>query len=174
MQQPSLVESAKRDPEAFGRLFDRYFDLIYRFFWYRCKDRMLSEDLTSETFFKALRQLPHFEGGDEDFLPWLYTIARNTLVDRMRKKQEEPVEIVENDLRTENPYHQVELRMDVWMLLSQLSEQQRQVVQLRFIDDMPVKEIADMIGKSESATKSILYRALKQLKEAGAEGGLGS
>ena len=174
MQQPSLVESAKRDPEAFGQLFDRYFDLIYRFFWYRCKDRTLAEDLTSETFYKALRQLHRFEGGDDDFLPWLYTIARNTLVDRSRKKQEEPIEIMENDHRTENPYHQVELRMDVWMLLSELSEQQRQVVQLRFIDDLPVKEIADVIGKSDSATKSILYRALKQLKEAGAEGGLGS
>lgn len=174
MQQPSLVEAAKRDPEAFGQLFDRYFELIYRFFWYRCKDRMLSEDLTSETFFKALRQLRHFQGNDDDFLPWLYTIARNTLVDRSRKKQEDLVDYHENDLRTENPYHQVELQMDVWMLLSQLPEQQRQVVQLRFIDDLPVKEIADVIGKSESATKSILYRALKQLKEAGAEGGVGS
>jgi len=174
MQQPSLVESAKRDPEAFGQLFDRYFDHIYRFFWYRCKDRTLTEDLTSETFYKALRQLHRFEGSDDDFLPWLYTIARNTLVDRTRKRTEEPVEILENDHHADNPYYHVELRLDLGLLLSELSEQQRQVVQLRFIEDMPVKEIANVIGKSESATKSILYRALKQLKESGVKGGLGS
>ena len=79
-----LVDRAKRDPEAFGALYDRYFSQIYRFVFSRLRDQTSAEDVTSEVFMKALRSIPRYQDTGRPFTAWLYQISVNTINDRYR------------------------------------------------------------------------------------------
>src|SRR5437588_13020280 len=94
-EERELVERAKEDPEAFGALYDRYFPQIYRFTYSRVRDQSLAEDVTSEVFFKALRNIKRYTYSGHPFSAWLYHIALNAVADHYRGAAGKEVELEE-------------------------------------------------------------------------------
>src|SRR5438309_11433893 len=83
-EERELVERAKEDPDAFGALYDRYFPQIYRFAYCRVRDQSLAEDVTSEVFFKALKNIKRYTYSGHAFSSWLYQITLNAVADHYR------------------------------------------------------------------------------------------
>lgn len=157
------------DADAFARLYDAHIDPIYRFIFYRVGETGLAEDLTSQVFLKAWEKLHQYEVRGLPFGAWLFRIARNLIADHYRAKREvlsleasevEQVVIVENVAVT------VETKVDIDLLLAQLSrltENQRQVLTLKFLDGLDTDEIAKILGKREGAIRALQMRGLQTL-----------
>jgi RNA polymerase sigma-70 factor (ECF subfamily) len=174
-----LVEQAKSDPHAFGQLFDRHYDDIYKYVLHRTANAELAQDLTSETFFKALNKLWTFRWQNVPFSAWLYRIASNEVNGFYRKHKNFksiPLEEVVDGSGTE--YHEFKeemksaheeisknlLFLELHQALTCLKNRYQDVITLRFFENKKVKEIAEILNKSEGTVKSLLHRALKQLQ----------
>jgi RNA polymerase sigma-70 factor, ECF subfamily len=169
-----LVESAKAgDTEAFAALYDRYLETVYRYVYYRVGSRQLAEDLTSETFLRALRRIGTFTWQGRDFAAWLVTIARNLVADHFKSSrfrlEISTADIVATDSgseTTEGPEHTV---MQAWTnaalleALKRLNPQQQECLVLRFLQGLSVAETARIMGKNEGAIKTLQYRAVRTL-----------
>jgi len=162
-----LVERAKSDPEAFGVLYDRYVDEIYRFARARLGNAPAAEDVTADVFVKALRGISRYRDRGRPFSCWLYRIARNAVADHFRH---EPVSRQLSD-RLPDADTQVEATAirrlevdDLWGRVEKLPPQQRVAMTLRFRDDRSAREAAAIMGKSEAAVKLLIYRAVGRLR----------
>jgi RNA polymerase sigma-70 factor, ECF subfamily len=163
-----LVEQAKSgDTEAFGQVYDACVDRVYRFIFFRVSDVPTAEDLTSQVFLKAWRNLGRYRPNGP-ILAWLYTIARNTVIDHYRTfKQTVPLEeaapvAVQNDSLDE----MVEFGFEMEALqksLQTLTDEQREVIILKFIAEFDTDQIARKMGKSEGAVRALQMRALQSL-----------
>jgi RNA polymerase sigma-70 factor (ECF subfamily) len=164
-----LVERAKREPEAFGALYDRYFAQIYRFAYSRVHDQSLAEDVTSEVFFKALKNINRYSYSGHPFSSWLYQITLNQVADHYRGQHGE-VELEDRqDLPTTEPaVVDVVVRRDrsrrIWSAIDQLPRQQRAAMVLKFGEDRKIDEIAHIMGKSSGAVKLLLHRGVERLR----------
>jgi RNA polymerase sigma-70 factor (ECF subfamily) len=168
-----LVSRAQSgDPEAFGALYDRYVDLIFRYIYYRVGDRTLAEDLTSETFVRALRRISTFSWQGRDFGAWLVTIARNLVADHYksaRVRLEMPTADLLGagaDRPAAGPEGEVLDSMNNAALLDavrQLGSDQQECVVLRFLEGLSVHETALAMGRKEGAVKALQYRAIRSL-----------
>jgi RNA polymerase sigma-70 factor, ECF subfamily len=156
--------------EAFGVLYDRYLEKIYRFVYYKTFDTATAEDLTSSTFFKALNKITTLDLERGNFSTWIYSIARNTVVDHYRSHRFAATEggdvfdLVEDD-RTEDTldaFHSLSL---VEEYLKTLSASQREIVTLRVWEGRSYKEIAAIIGGTESSVKMSFSRTIRKLRE---------
>lgn len=172
-----LVEEAKVSPEAFGRLYDRHFPRIYSYIVRRVGNREVAEDLTSETFFKALSHIRKYEYTGLPFAAWLYRIAGNVVADYYRRQR--PDQPLDTEMPLPAPGDGPEewvLRLDqrqtVLEAVSQLTPEQQDVVLLRFEHGFRLKEIAGICGKTEGAVKALMFRALHTLKQRLAESGV--
>jgi RNA polymerase sigma-70 factor (ECF subfamily) len=168
-----LVAAAQAgDTEAFAALYDRYLDTIYRYVYYRVGSRQLAEDLTSETFLRALRRIGTFTWQGRDFAAWLVTIARNLVADHFKSSRFR-LEITTADMvanegaeTAEGPEHAV---MRAWTntalleALKRLNPQQQECLVLRFLQGLSVAETARIMGKNEGAIKTLQYRAVRTL-----------
>lgn len=161
-----LVRKAKSgDARAFGRLYDSTLDRIYRYIFFRVTDAELAEDLTSQVFLKAWENLRRYKPGGP-FVAWLYTIARNTVIDHYRtRKQSVPLDqtVIKDDPELDE---KVDLKHDIGILqeaMQELTEEQREVLTLRFLADMETGEIAERMQKSEGAVRALQMRALQAL-----------
>jgi RNA polymerase sigma-70 factor (ECF subfamily) len=169
IEERELVERAKRDPEAFGALYDRYFPQIYRFAYSRVRDQSLAEDVTSEVFFKALKNINRYTYGGHPFSSWLYQITLNAVADHYRGQRGE-VELEEGaDMASQEPAVLDEVvRRDrsrrVWSAIDQLPKQQRAAMVLKFGEDRKIDEIAVILGKSSGAVKLLLHRGVERLR----------
>jgi RNA polymerase sigma-70 factor (ECF subfamily) len=153
--------------ERFGELYDVYAGRIYAYLWYRTGHRETAEDLTSTVFLKALDRLRQFTGGS--FRAWLYTIARTTLIDHYRTQHpSEDLESVHISLAADQPGHaDRKILLDrIRTAMQSLSPEQRNVVVLRVWDDLPHREIAQVLGLSEASVKMIFSRSIRRLKDA--------
>ncbi len=160
-----LVEAAQRDPRRFGELYDAYFDRIYAYAVMRVRNRAAAEDITSDVFHQALKNLANFEWRGVPFSAWLYRIAANTITDRAAKIARESV-VEQTDCGDLNPgIEEVEQRAAIRELLRDLPADQRRVVEMRFVEDHSIREIAKQIGKSEGAVKQLQFRALQNLRD---------
>lgn len=164
-----LVRKAKSgDARAFGRLYDSTLDRIYRYIFFRVTDTELAEDLTSQVFLKAWENLRRYKPGGP-FVAWLYTIARNTVIDHYRtRKQSVPLDqtVIKDDPELDD---KVDLKHDIGILqeaMQDLTEEQREVLTLRFLADMETGEIAERMQKSEGAIRALQMRALQALAKA--------
>lgn len=165
-----LARIAAGDTEQFGLLYDAYAERIYRYLFYRTRDRAVAEDLTSTTFFKAVRSLRRFDAAKGEFSAWLYRIARNTLFDHYRnRRRTEPIEaadeLADPSKDTESDVSDRELVRKIKESFGTLSEEQREVVTMRVWDGLSYAEIARVLGKSEGSCKMAFYRATVRLKE---------
>ena len=178
-QLTQLVEKARDGNRlAFNQLIDRYQGDIYRMIYYRIHRQMDAEDLTQDVFVRAYRSISRLRE-PQRFRSWLYTIAVNRVNDYLRKKRvrsifkssdEGPEIQPEADDRRENPeaLEQV-LKEDFWRqvgrIAKKLSKMEREVFMLRFMDDLNIADIAQILKKSESTVKTHLYRALAKFKK---------
>ena len=160
------------EASAFGLLYDIYQPKIYRFVILKISHREEAEDLTHQVFLTAWEKLDTFEYQDLPLSSWLFRIARNKVIDhyRTRKSQvsidEVPEEIL--GITEEDASDAVTKRMNlqkVWDALKQLSEEQQEVLVLRFVEELTYKEIADVTSKTPGAARVLQHRAIKRLKE---------
>ena len=166
-----LVERAQAgEADAFGRLYDQYSDTVYRYIYYRVGGKATAEDLTSETFLRALRRIGTFTYQGRDFGAWLVTIARNLVADHFkssRHRLEVPTgEMLDSDESVPSPEDSVLAYLSNRALLDavkQLNSQQQECVTLRFLHGLSVAETAQIMGKNDGAIKTLQYRAIRTL-----------
>lgn len=174
----ALVELARGgDSEAFGLLYDHYHVAVYRFLYYRTRSSSLAEDLTSETFFRALRSMQNFRWQGKDFGAWLMTIARNLATDHFkagRTRLELTTEDMgQHDDATESPEATVLAGLTNEMLVSALGElpdEQRDCLVMRFLQGMSIAETAAVLGRSDGAIKQLQLRGVRNLAKLMPEG----
>ena len=170
-EERELVERAKEDPDAFGALYDRYFPQIYRFTYSRVRDQSLAEDVTSEVFFKALRNIKRYTYSGHPFSSWLYQIALNAVADHYRSPSGKEVELEEGaGMPSKEPAVVDEVvRRDrsrrVWAAIDHLPQHQRTAMILKFSEDKKIEEIAVIMGKSAGAVKLLLHRGVERLRK---------
>ncbi len=168
-----LVERAKRDPHAFAALYEKYVDKIYTYLYYRVRDRVTAEELTSTTFQRALEALPRYEFRGAPFEAWLYRIAHNTVANWFRDNERHKTVSLDSVHRSRTDRHNVEdivllseMREELRQLVKKLPSDWQEVLVLKFAEGATHAEIGRIMGKSESAVKSIYYRTLKALRKA--------
>jgi RNA polymerase sigma-70 factor (ECF subfamily) len=166
-----LVERAQDgETEAFGRLYDHYSDTVYRYIYYRVGSKATAEDLTSETFLRALRRIGTFTWQGRDFGAWLVTIARNLVADHFKSSRFR-LEVTTGEMLDANeversPEDSVLESLSNEALLTavrKLNPQQQECVTLRFLQGLSVAETARVMGKNEGAIKTLQYRAVRTL-----------
>lgn len=159
----ALVEAAQRDPARFAPLYEAHFDRVYAYVVRRVHDRHDAEDLTSEVFRKALAGLPRFEWRGAPFSAWLIRIAANAVADRWQRLQKRPdLEPLEPDRQPTG--EDLERRVLLFGLVRLLPKEQRRVIQMRFVEQKTVREIATELGRSEGAVKQLQFRGLEGLR----------
>ncbi len=160
------------DGEAFGQLYDRYVDVVYRFIYYRVNDRGLAEDFTSETFLRALRRITTISYQGRDIGAWFVTIARNIVLDHMKSARHR-LEVTTSDTiegRESAPSPEAAVLDSLtserlMAAVRQLGDEQRECVMLRFIQGFSVSETAAVMGKNDGAIKALQHRAVRKLAE---------
>lgn len=168
-----IVQRAQQgDADAFGQLYDRYVDVVFRYVQYRVSNSTLAEDLTSETFLRALRRISSYTWQGRDFGAWLVTIARNLIADHYKSGRYR-LEVATSDLveagadrSTDGPEDEVLAGLTNATLIEavkQLNAEQQECIALRFLQGMSVAETAQIMGKNEGAIKALQYRAVKSL-----------
>ncbi len=172
-QEDKLVAHARRgDARSFGELYDRYVSPIYRFILLRVGDRASAEDLTQEVFTKAWRNIRTYKKRKHvPFTSWLYRIASNAVIDHYRTERnhadvesEAVIESVVSDFSPEFVDTNLELEA-VYQALRKLSDVEQQVIVMRFVEELSVKETALALGKKEGAVRVMQHRGLKKLQE---------
>lgn len=184
-----------KDPDLFGEIYDLYVDSIYRFVYFKVSSREEAQDLTSEVFLKAWQYLagplrpPRFgeasqgssEAGEAEKInnirAFLYQIARNTVIDFYRKRSQKNVTYINSMAPEEaeriedksiNILEKVKLDSkieEIKKALEGIKDEYREILILRFIEEMGVGEIADILGKSKNNVRVLIFRALKATKE---------
>ncbi len=158
------------DAEAFGSLYDRYVDAVYRYVYYRVGDQAEAEDVTSDVFYKALRAMPRYQPR-QPFLAWLYRIARNSVIDRARRLRpqvsfEDALQhpgadrVVDPDDLLDRLSDSTELRS----AMKQLTPLQQDVIILRYVEGLDTKEIGKIVGRRDGTVRGIEFRALSALR----------
>ncbi len=174
----ALVELARAgDAEAFGQLYDHYHVSVYRFVYYRVGSVALAEDLTSETFFRALRSMASFRWQGKDFGAWLMTIARNLTTDHFkagRTRLEYATEDMSpHDEATEGPENTVLASLTNETLLEALTglpHEQQECLIMRFLQGLSIAETAKILGRSDGAVKQLQLRGVRNLAKLMPEG----
>lgn len=172
MDETQLIEQAKTDPEAFGRLYELYVDKIYNYIYYRLGNHHEAEDLTAKVFHRALNHIPHYNNKGAPFAAWLYRIAHNLLVNWRRDNSRRQIVGLEDvDLsgdKQEGPQQAVEQANESELLLAaiqHLPRERQELLVLKFVERMSNAEIGRVMGRSEGAIKSLYHRTLVSLKE---------
>jgi RNA polymerase sigma-70 factor (ECF subfamily) len=166
-----LVERAQAgETDAFGRLYDQYSDTVYRYIYYRVGGRATAEDLTSETFLRALRRIGTFTWQGRDFGAWLVTIARNLVADHFKSSRfrlevttGEMLDPSETERSPEDSVLESLSNSALLETVRKLNPQQQECVTLRFLQGLSVAETARVMGKNEGAIKTLQYRAVRTL-----------
>jgi len=167
-----LVQQAVNgDQAAFTQLYNQNFDKIYRYIYVKVRNQVEAEDLTQDVFIKALESIGSYQWRALPFAAWLFKIAHNRVIDRMRKQSKEKRASLEEAYAhsMEDPVQMTERNFEVYQLkqaLEQLPEAQREVAMLRFIGQLSIAEVAKTLGKSEGTVKALQFNATASLRKA--------
>jgi RNA polymerase sigma-70 factor (ECF subfamily) len=159
-----------RDPNAFGELYDRFIDRVYRYLYFRTGSHPEAEDLTEQVFLKAWEAIARYRWQGRPFLAWLYRLAHNTHIDHVRTQtpttslnnDERPIELASSSAAVE-----MARALDADLLaraLAQLTLDQQQVIVLKFIEGLDNDQIAHSMDKREGAIRALQMRALMSLR----------
>jgi RNA polymerase sigma-70 factor (ECF subfamily) len=170
-EQGLLERASRADPEALGALYDRYVDRIYNYIYHRVGQADLAEDLTAQVFARMLEAIREGRAWRTSFSGWIYRIAHNLVIDHYRRRGraafvelEEATPIIADEA---DPVKRVEARLESEHLraaLAKLTEEQAEVISLRFLDEFSIAEVATMMNKTEGAIKALQYRAVLALR----------
>jgi RNA polymerase sigma-70 factor (ECF subfamily) len=171
----ALIERAQAgDGAAFGLLYDRYFDTVFRFVYFRVGNRQLAEDLTADTFLRALKRIGSFTWQGRDLGAWLVTIARNLVADHFKsgryRLEVTTGDVLDADRPDRGPEGSPEAavidhitNVDLLKAVKQLNPEQQECIVLRFLHGFSVAETAQAMSKNEGAIKALQYRAVRAL-----------
>ena len=165
-----IVKAQKGESGAAGRLYDRHHLSIFRYIYARTSHRQVAEDLTGEVFIRMVRHLPNYEERGIPFRAWLYRIAGNLIKDYYRRNKNVPLPLsVVEEIKApvtapDRIVEQVLTMASVQRALATIDETQRDVVILRFLAGMSLKEVALTLDKSVGAVKSLQHRGLAALR----------
>ncbi len=168
-----IGRSAGGDTEAFGRLYDLYADRVFRYAAYLSGNSSEAEDLTEDIFIKLWQKLPSFRGSQDAFLSWLLRLTHNHVVDYLRRQRRDEVlllsefqtdDVIPGEEDTQDSTERSLMGREVLRLLRYLPPQQRQVVILKFIEELSNREISRITGQSEGAIRIAQMRALRTLR----------
>ena len=164
-----VLRAVERDAEAFADLYDRHVVRIYRHIYYMVNDSNTAEDLTAQTFLKAWEAIDRYKERGAPIVAWLLRISHNLTVSYLRSKRDhsELDEAFLDQKMTRNPEEALEQASDEKSMreaVLKLRDEQRQVIMLRFVEEMDYREVADIIGKSVPAVRVIQHRALGNLR----------
>lgn len=164
----------ERDPEVFVVLYDAYVEQIYRFVYFKVRSREEAEDITSDVFLKAWQYLQE-NRTVKSFSGLLYRIARNAVIDLYRQKAARPenaledAELEQNDIRDTASWHdELHTKLEtekILVSLKKLKQEYQEVLTLRYVDELEIAEIAEIVGKGMVTVRVTIHRALKRLKE---------
>ncbi|HOT92513.1 MAG TPA: sigma-70 family RNA polymerase sigma factor [Anaerolineae bacterium] len=181
-QERALVEEAKHSAEAFGKLYRQYVNRIYNYHYRHTGNHVEAEDLTSRTFYCALRSIQQYKDRGGTFQAWLFRIAHNAVVNWYRDQSRHAVVSLEasdqqvgQSVHRDEPHEQAvrrEQQAIMLRLFNQLPEMRKTLLILKFVEKMSNEEIAKVLGKSEGAIKSLYHRTLIELREAILQGEL--
>ena len=158
----ALIEAAKTDPGRFAELYEEHFDRVYAFVARRVRERADAEDLTSEVFQHALKNLPRFEWRGVPFAAWLYRIAANAIADHVKAKSRETAIDVERIVNADST--EIERRASLYRSVDRLPSDQRRVIVMRFAEGKSIREIATEMSRSDGAIKQLQWRGLETLR----------
>jgi RNA polymerase sigma-70 factor (ECF subfamily) len=181
-EEKQLVRQAQKAPDAFAELYDQYYPKIFGYVLRRTTNLEAAQDITSETFLKALRKLWQFRWRNVPFSSWLYRIATNEINQYFRKAeykksismeelQEQGFELISpHDPESELIEAQEKLKqyqdfLEIQEKIVRLSAKYQEVIALRFFEQKQINEIAEILGKKEGTVKSLLHRAVEKLRE---------
>ncbi|MHB8377324.1 MAG: RNA polymerase sigma factor [Dehalococcoidia bacterium] len=167
---PLVLRAIQRDEEAFAELYERHIVRVYRHIYYMVGNAAEAEDLASQTFLRAWEAIDRYQVRGAPFVSWLLRIAHNLGVSHLRSKRESSQlhdGIVDETMRRdpESVYQQTAEEELVREAILRLRDEQRQVIILRFIEDLDYREVAEIIGKSVAAIRVIQHRALNALRK---------
>ena len=170
-QEKLLRLAAQGDKQAFGLLYSRYLDEIYRFVFFKVSSRPTAEDITEETFLKTWESLPKIykkDGKIDNFRAWLYRIANNLVIDHYRKKK--PAFNIEHTRPSKQPLPEElvleqELSKELVQSIGLLEADHQEIIILRLINELSHRETAEIMNISEGYSRVLLFRALKELKK---------
>jgi RNA polymerase sigma-70 factor, ECF subfamily len=167
------VEASRRDPRAFEALYRKYVAQVYSFALYELRDRHAAEDVTAQVFLRALAALPRFrEQGEDDkssFRVWLFQIARNSLSNERRRVRRHPQTTLDAALEipgTDDVQGSATRRQEVeeaLLAIDQLPHDRRRALILRFVNELSTREISEIMGRSETATRVLIHRSLQSV-----------
>ena len=168
-----LLRAARQgDPEAFGKLYEDYAPQVFRYLYANLDERMEAEDLTGEVFLRVWQALPGYREKGFPFRAFLFRVARNALIDRSRRlrqrRSHQPLDEERMAEHVSNPGGQQEQALEheeLYRLLGRLREDYHTVLALRFLAGLSPEEIAQAMGKSNSAVRVLQHRALAALRK---------
>jgi len=167
-----LIAQAKEDPEAFGLLYERYVGRIYNYIYYRTGNHQDAEDLTARTFYRALKHLPRYVDRGAPYSAYLYRIAHNAVANWHRDNSRRQIisidELVMRTLKRKGPASLAQKHEEQALLLQaarRLAPDRQQLLILKFVEQMRNAEIAEVMGRTEGAIKSLYHRTLVALRE---------
>jgi RNA polymerase sigma-70 factor (ECF subfamily) len=170
-QQALLDRAIRADPAALGVLYDQYVDKIYNYIYHRVGSAHLAEDLTAQVFVRMLEAVQSGQPWRTSFSGWLYRIAHNLVIDHYRRNRRatfvEMDEAVPSRSSDGDPVRSVESSFDrehLRQALGSLTQEQVQVITLRFLEDLSIAEVANIMDKTEGAIKALQYRAVLSLR----------
>ena len=174
-EEKELVEKARRNPEAFGKIYDQYYSPIFGYVLKRVANIEIAQDITSEVFFKALKNLGQFHWQGISFSFWLYRIAANQITDHFRKNGHKTISLEEfgelaanavlpgESLQAEEELERHQDFLNLHENISKLTTKYQEVITMRFFEEKQIKEIAQILGKREGTVKALLHRGLRKL-----------
>lgn len=173
VDESNLIAQAKQDPDAFGMLYRRYVLRIYNYHYRHTGNSDEAEDLTSRTFYRALRNLARYTDTGASFQAWLFRIAHNLVVNWYRDHGRQKLISIDDVLLIStnvlDPQSNVEVQEEQQRLLAvinDLPEDRRTLIILKFVERMSNQEIAAVLGKTEGAVKALYHRTLISMRQA--------
>ncbi|MCW5910085.1 MAG: sigma-70 family RNA polymerase sigma factor [Cyclobacteriaceae bacterium] len=170
-QEAEQIRKAVADPAEFRPVYNTYFKEIFRFIYKRVGDKELTADLTQQVFLNALQHLGKYQFKGAPFVSWLYRIASNLCMDFFRKSkrvrhvviEEASLESLVDELTSDQTMEEWHQRLPV--ILEKLSESELQLIELRFFEAKPFKEVAVILDITETNAKVRTYRVLDKMKK---------
>lgn len=166
-----LVIQAKKDPVAFGPLYERYVDQVYNYIFYRVGNHQDAEDLTARTFFRALKHIGKYEERGVPMSAWFYRIAHNLVANWHRDQGRHPLAPLEAAPASSSPDMPetvtVENEKRAWLLsaVRRLPDDRQQLLVLKFVERLSNAEIGAIMERTEGAIKSLYHRTLIALRQ---------
>lgn len=175
LEDTALVELAKTDKDAFGEIYERYVERIYKYIYYRVGNKHDTEDLTSRVFFRALAHVESYEDRGVPFQAWLYRIAHNLVANHHRDRSRRKIIPLEEYITSgifassedgpERITEDAEERERLLASIRRLPDDRQQLLLLKFVDRLSNVEIGEIMGRTEGAVKSLYHRTLLTLRE---------